>query len=171
MKILEKSKIVDINQIKNWEQNPRAIKKEDFERLKNQIKEHGMYKPLLCVQDNGSYVVLGGNMRLRAINELEHKQAWITLIKTANEKEKIKIALSDNDSVGYYDEQELAEQLHPHKNEIWKDYKVNLETPKFDLNGFIKAQFEDEIASDKEKEVDENIETDHECPKCGHKFS
>ena len=162
MKIIEKSLIVNIEQIKNWEQNPRAIKKEDFERLKNQIVDIGLYKPLLCEPENGNYIALGGNMRLRVLQALRIGDVWITVIQPANEKERIQIALSDNDNVGYYDEQQLAELMYPYKDQIWKDYKVGFETPKFNMDAFLKGQFED---------VDEDKQTEQECPKCGHKFS
>ena len=49
--------------LKLWEQNPRSIRKEDFERLKKQIQELGQYKPLIITKDGE---VIGGNMRLRA---------------------------------------------------------------------------------------------------------
>ena len=169
MKIIEKSLIVDIEQIKNWEQNPRAIKKEDFERLKNQINEIGVYKPLLCECQPSIYIAIGGNMRLRALKELQRKEVWITVVEFASVQEKIKIALSDNDNVGYYDDQQLAELMYPYKDQIWKDYKVNFETPKFNMDAFLKGQFEDGVAGDKEK--DEDKETEQECPKCGHKFT
>lgn len=56
-----------ISELKNWDKNPRGIKKDDFERLKKQIQKLGQYKPLLITEDG---TVLGGNMRLKAYKEL-----------------------------------------------------------------------------------------------------
>lgn len=50
-----------------WDKNPRYIKDEDFFRLKKQIARLGMYKPLFVNSDG---VVVGGNMRLRALRWL-----------------------------------------------------------------------------------------------------
>lgn len=36
---------VPISKVSPWQENPRRIKKRDFERLKKQIKALGLYKP------------------------------------------------------------------------------------------------------------------------------
>jgi ParB-like chromosome segregation protein Spo0J len=58
---------VPIAQVSTWDKNPRGIKTKDFDRLKKQITKLGVYKPLVAVKENGGYVVLGGNMRLKAL--------------------------------------------------------------------------------------------------------
>ena len=100
-----KNEIRNIKTLHNWNKNPRAIKKEDFERLRNQIKELGQYKPLIITSDGE---VLGGNMRLRAYQELGISDIWVSIVEPKTEADKIKIALSDNDRAGYYIEQDLA---------------------------------------------------------------
>mgnify|MGYP001617181139 CR=1 FL=1 len=116
--------IWDISKLKNWEKNPRAIKKEDFERLKKQIKELGQYKPLLITEDG---TVLGGNMRLQAYKELGLTDIWVSIVKAETEAEKLKYALSDNDRAGYYVEQDLAELIQEWGLEIgFEDYHVDL---------------------------------------------
>lgn len=47
---------VPISEIDIWDKNPRNIKTKDFERLKGQIQELGVYKPLVCVKENGRYI-------------------------------------------------------------------------------------------------------------------
>jgi len=104
----ENSFIVPINLVSNWDKNPRTISAEDFERLKNQIKKLGVYKPLLCFKEKDKYITLGGNMRLRALKDLKYTEVWISLINPKTEAEKLEYALSDNDRAGEYQKDDLA---------------------------------------------------------------
>jgi len=123
-------KRVPISEVEVWEENPRNIKTEDFERLKKQIEELGVYKPLICYQENGRYITLGGNMRLRALKDLSMNEVDISIVKADTEAEKIKYALSDNDRVGQYDEQALAELVYPYLEEInLEDYRIDVGEP------------------------------------------
>lgn len=57
-------KTVPIGEVQGWKKNPKTmVKKADFERLKNQILELGLYKRLVCCREGGKYIVLGGNQR------------------------------------------------------------------------------------------------------------
>lgn len=161
-------KKVPISDVNVWEKNPRNIKTKDFERLKRQIKELGIYKPLICVRENGRFVTLGGNMRLRALKDMGIEEIDISIVKAETEAQRIKYALSDNDRAGEYDEQQLAELVYPHIEEI------NLEDFKVDLGYSVSIKnVLEEFGPDfipKEKEVDENLPTENECPKCGYKW-
>lgn len=118
---------VPIEKVIPWEKNPRGIKTKDYDRLKRQILELGVYKPLLAVKENGHYVVLGGNMRIRALKDIGAKEIDISVVKAKTEVEKIKYALSDNDRAGFYEEDKLAELVYPHLAEIkLEDFKVDL---------------------------------------------
>jgi len=110
-----------------WDKNPRGIKTKDYERLKKQILKLGVYKPLIAFEDKGKYVVLGGNMRIRALKELGIKDVEISVVKPTSEAQKIEFALSDNDRVGFYEEDKLAELVYPHIKDIeLGDFKVDL---------------------------------------------
>jgi len=78
-----------------WDKNPRGIKTKDYERLKKQILKLGVYKPLVCYEDKGKYVVLGGNMRIRALKDTGLKEVDISVVSPKTEAEKIEFALSD----------------------------------------------------------------------------
>ncbi|MFA5542766.1 MAG: DNA methyltransferase [Bacilli bacterium] len=122
-----KIKTVEIDKCRPWDKNPRGIKKDDFERLKRQIKRLGVYKPLIATQENDEYVILGGNMRLLALRELGYQKVDISIVDAPTEKEKIEYSLSDNDRVGYYEEEKLAELIQPHLKELeLSDFKVDL---------------------------------------------
>jgi len=118
---------VPISKVVPWDKNPRGILKADFERLKKQIRKLGVYKPLVAYKENGKYIVLGGNMRIRALQELRLKEVEVSVVKAETEKEKIEFSLSDNDRAGYYEEEELAELVYPYLDEIkLEDFKVDL---------------------------------------------
>lgn len=116
MKTINK-KIVPLEDCYEWEENPRDIKPEALESLKNGIEELGMYKPLLATekfvvgQDRPQYEVIGGNMRLRALKEMGRQQVWVHLVEPKDDAEKFRLAMQDNDQVGEWDEQGLAEML------------------------------------------------------------
>jgi len=123
-------KRVPISEVEVWEKNPRNIKTKDFERLKKQIQELGVYKPLICIRENGKYITLGGNMRLRALTALNLKEVDISLVEAKDEATKIKYALSDNDRVGIYEEEKLAELVYPYIEEInLEDYRIDVGEP------------------------------------------
>ena len=150
-----------------WDKNPRGIKTKDYERLKKQILKLGVYKPLVCYEDKGKYVVLGGNMRIRALKEMGLKEVDISVVAPKTEAEKIEFALSDNDRAGFYEEDKLAELIYPHIKDIdLGDFKVDLGEA-LDLKQVVEG-YGPNLNND-EKELDE-LETENECPKCGYKW-
>jgi hypothetical protein len=116
----------DIDKLQEWDKNPRTISKENFERLKNQIKELGEYKPLLITKDG---TVLGGNMRLKAYRELGYKKVWVSIVEANTEEGKIKYALSDNDNLGEYQKDELIKLINNFDDLDLPNFTINLEEP------------------------------------------
>lgn len=120
---IDKKKYRKINELKNWDKNPRAINKDDFDRLKKQIETLGQYKPLIITNDG---TVLGGNMRLRAYKDLGIDDVWVSVVDAPDEATKLKYALSDNDRAGYYQEQELVELIASLSDVDLNLFKVDL---------------------------------------------
>lgn len=114
MKIIE----VPITEVDVWEKNPRVIKQKNFQRLKRQILKLGIYKPLVCVREDGKYITLGGNMRLRALRALGMQHVEISIVKAETEAKKMEYAISDNDEVGQTDKEMMAEMLSKYKEEM-----------------------------------------------------
>jgi len=149
-------KKVSINDVNLWKDNPRNIKTADFKRLKKQIEELGVYKPLIACPENGGYTILGGNMRLRALKDMGLKEVDISIVKPKSKAEKIKYALSDNDRVGEYMEDELAELVYPYMEEIdLGDYKIDLGEPA-SLEDLISDYAPDVEGEDEVPEIDDS---------------
>jgi len=140
-----------VSQLTNWVKNPRAIDKNDFERLKKSITKKGIYKPLLVNQDN---IVLGGNMRLKAFQELGIDSVMCSIVETKNETEMVEYALSDNDRHGFYQDQELAELIASVPDLELEDYKIDLGKP-IDLKELL-DKFGPEPVEDEAPEVSDD---------------
>lgn len=142
-----------ISSLRNWDKNPRAIKKEKFEILKKRIKKYGQFKPVLITEDGE---VLGGNMRLRAMNDLGVKEVWVSVIEPKNEAEKIEIALADNEEMGFYEEDRLAELVFDFQNEIKLDeFSIHV-GQEIDLNTLLTRFAPDNITEDEAPELTED---------------
>lgn len=136
----------------SWDKNPRAIKKDKFEELKKRIQKHGQFKPLIITPEGE---VLGGNMRLRAYKDLGIEDVWVSVVEPKNEAEKIEIALADNEEMGYYEPDALAELISQYKDELdLQNYSVHLEAPK-SLDDLLSEYSPTEVEEDEAPEVEE----------------
>jgi DNA modification methylase len=95
-----------ISDIKPNPNNPRVIKDDAFEKLCNSINEFPKMmalRPMVVDQDN---VVLGGNMRLKALQHLGFKEipdTWVRKASELTEEEKRRFIIADNVSGGDWD--------------------------------------------------------------------
>ena len=95
-----------LSDIKPNPNNPRVIKDDAFEKLCNSIKEFPKMmalRPMVVDQDN---VVLGGNMRLKALQHLGFKEIpdeWVRKASELIEEEKRRFIIADNVSGGDWD--------------------------------------------------------------------
>lgn len=124
---------VAISKIKPNPKNPRTIKDERFEKLKKSIQDFPDMlnkRPLVCFTDtDGKYVVLGGNMRLKAAKDLGLKELPIILADEWTEEQKAEFLIKDNVGFGEWEWQQLATDWDNQKLEEW-----GLEVPGFDLD-------------------------------------
>jgi hypothetical protein len=104
-------KIIDINllvenkgQINGVPENPRKIKKERLGALEKSIKdapEMLNLRELLVFPHNGKYIVIGGNMRLKACKKLGYTQLPCKIIDDDTPVEKLKeYIIKDNNAFG-----------------------------------------------------------------------
>lgn len=106
-------------QLEGISKNPRYLKESEHDKLKKSLTdspEFLEYKPLMVyAMDNGNYVTICGNMRLRVANELrldghsEFDTIPCVVLKAETPIEKIKeYAIKDNVQAGNWDWDELA---------------------------------------------------------------
>lgn len=101
-------------QIAGLPANPRQWKKADVERLARSIEETPELleaRPLIVIQQDDKYIVLGGNLRLAALKHLGRKEAPVYVLPddTPIEKQK-EIVIKDNGSFGEWDYDVLANE-------------------------------------------------------------
>ena len=78
-----------LSQLKPNPNNPRLIKDDKFRKLVTSLSEFPEMmekRPMVCVTDaDGKLYPLGGNMRLKALQELKYKEIPDTWIMLADE--------------------------------------------------------------------------------------
>jgi len=115
--------VVPISQIKPNPKNPRIIKDDKFKKLCKSIKEFPEMlekRPLVCFTDtDGKYVVLGGNMRLKASKEVGLKELPILLADDWTEEQKNEFLIKDNVGFGEWNWDSLANEWDVEKLEDW----------------------------------------------------
>jgi DNA modification methylase len=153
---IAKSDIVSIKTLELWDKNPRSIKTDRFNELKERLKRQGQIKPLLIAADGKT--VIGGNMRLRAMKELGINEAWVSHTEAKTDKEIFDLALTDNEEFGYYEQEQVAElalELGLSPLEL-KSYALSLGEPTtLDL---VLDKFQPTPEEDEVPEVDEDNE-------------
>jgi DNA modification methylase len=123
---------VKISQIKANPKNPRIIKDDKFKKLIKSIKDFPEMlekRPLVCFTDtDGKFVVLGGNMRLKASKEIGLKELPIILADEWTEEQKTEFLIKDNLGFGEWDWEELSSEWDTDKLDEW-----GLDVPDFDV--------------------------------------
>jgi len=164
---------INITEIKPNPKNPRLIKDEKFKKLVKSISEFPQMlekRPLVCFTDiDKKFVVLGGNMRLKASKEVGLKQLPIVLADDWTEEQRAEFLIKDNVGFGDWNYDDLKNDWDSEELESW-----GLDLPKFDgelelddLSDSIKELYRIEISC-KDEEHQENtynklIEQGYEC--------
>ena len=115
--------LVKINEVKPNPKNPRLIKDDKFKKLVKSIQEFPDMlnkRPLIVFTDtDGKYVVLGGNMRLKACKEIGLKEIPIILADEWTEEQKAEFLIKDNVGFGEWDWDSLANEWDTEKLDEW----------------------------------------------------
>ena len=106
--------IAPVSGIKANPSNPRVLRDEKFLKLKKSIEDFPdmlNYRALVCVTDtDGKYMVLGGNMRLRALQDLGIKDAPVMFADHWTEEQRREFIIKDNVGFGEWDWDQLANE-------------------------------------------------------------
>jgi hypothetical protein len=154
---------LNTGQIPGVPKNPRYIKDERFEALKKSIQDDPEMlelREIIAYDNNGELVIVGGNMRYRAMKELGFKDAPVKVLPQETAAEKIRaFIVKDNVVFGSNDWDILGNEW-----EVDELMDFGLECD------FLK---ESEVDFDAVDEISEkNFETPKTemlvCPKCSH---
>ena len=99
-------------QIEGVPTNPRKAEKEQIEKLKKSIQDTPTMlelREIIAYDNNGELVIVGGNMRYRALKELGYKTALVKVLPADTPKDVINaFIIKDNSQFGEWDTELLA---------------------------------------------------------------
>lgn len=119
--------------------NPRIIKDDKFKKLVKSIEdfpEMMAKRPIVCVTDvDGKIYPLGGNMRLKALQELKYKEVpdeWVLMADEWTEEQRREFVIKDNVGFGEWDWEQL-DAWDAEKLEEWGlDVPIIMEEPSYE---------------------------------------
>lgn len=151
---------IKLSKLKPNPSNPRVLRDEKFAKLKKSIQDFPdmlQKRPIVAVTDkDGKYMVLGGNMRLKACADLGMKEVPVILADEWTEEQRREFIIKDNVGFGEWDWDQLVNEWKVEDLDAW-----GLDVPKV-------PDFEP-VPMDEQPRLDEK--TPIECPKCGHEFT
>ena len=124
-----------LSQLKLNPKNPRIIKDDKFKKLVTSLREFPEMmakRPMVCVTDaDGKLYPLGGNMRLKALQELKYKEipdTWVMLADEWSEEKRKEFTIKDNVGFGEWDWDRLANVWNVEELTEW-----GLDIPNFEI--------------------------------------
>ena len=111
-----------LSEIKSNPNNPRVIKDEKFKKLCQSIKDFPQMMELRPIIVDENNIVLGGNMRLKALKELGHKEIpdnWVMKASELTDEQKKEFIVKDNVGFGEWDWDILANEWETDKLSDW----------------------------------------------------
>lgn len=148
-------KTVKISEPKPNEQNPRYINKANFKKLVSSLKEFPKMLEVRPLVVDENMIVLGGNMRLKALTEAGFKEVLVHQITDWTDDEKNQFIIKDNANFGSWDWEILANEWNMQKIVDWG---VDLPKEMF-------ADDDDPVKENMQDEIPQEI-----CPTCGSKM-
>jgi DNA modification methylase len=101
---------VKISKVKGNPSNPRIIKNDKFKKLVKSIKEFPEMLKLRPIVVDEDFMVLGGNMRLKASKEAGLSEVWIEVAEGLTEEQKKEFIVKDNVGFGEWEWDMLANE-------------------------------------------------------------
>lgn len=144
--------LINIQEVKPNENNPRFIKDYKFKKLVKSIKEFPQMLKLRPIVVNSDMVVLGGNMRLKACKEAGLKEVWVLKADELTEQQQREFIVKDNVGFGEWDWDVLSNEWNVHQLDDW---------------GMELTPFEDSIEDVLEQDINKQNEKIKVCDVCG----
>jgi site-specific DNA-methyltransferase (adenine-specific) len=151
--------LVSINKLKNnngqvegLPKNPRLLKDDKFKKLVKSIQDDPEMlelREVIAYDNNGELIVIAGNMRLKACQEVGIKEIPTKILPKETSVEKLKAyTIKDNVAFGEHDWDELANSWDVEQLTEW-----GLDIPNFDAN-VLEAEEDDFAVPDGGSETD-----------------
>lgn len=140
--------------------NPRLIKDDKFKKLCQSIKDFPKMLELRPIVVDKDGVILGGNMRFRALQELgmEVKDEWVRVADKLTDDERRRFIIEDNVGFGDWDWDILSSTYEKEKLEDWG----------MDVDKWGDIDFDNINSTEDRKVKDKPIIVT--CPDCGKTF-
>lgn len=138
---------IDIKFIHQNPDNPRVVKDYKFKKLVRSIIEFPQMLELRPIVVNEDFVVLGGNMRLKACIEAQIKDVPVLVADTLTKKQQQQFIIKDNSNFGEWDWDMLANTWDVDELKEW-----GLDVPKWSEDISV---FDEDISFDLEGENDD----------------
>ncbi|MFZ4103770.1 MAG: ParB N-terminal domain-containing protein [Sediminibacterium sp.] len=100
-------KVVKISEIKPNPSNPRLIKDDKFKKLVASIEKFPQMSKVRALVVNTDMVIIGGNMRYKAMKEVGWKEVPVQIVNWTEEEQK-EFIVKDNVGYGEWDWDDLA---------------------------------------------------------------
>jgi len=113
---------MELSKLKPNPNNPRVIKDANFQKLCKSIQEFPKMMSLRPIVVDADNMVLGGNMRLKALQHLKFKQIpdeWVKNAADLTEDEQRRFIIADNVSGGEWDVEDLSANWDRQELEDW----------------------------------------------------
>jgi DNA modification methylase len=119
-----------LSKVKPNPNNPRIIKDDKFKKLVKSINDFPKMLALRPIVVDENFIVQGGNMRLKALQEIGFKDIpdeWVKQVADLNEDEKKQFIIKDNVGFGEWDFDDLANNWDAEQLTEW-----GLDIPNFE---------------------------------------
>jgi ParB-like chromosome segregation protein Spo0J len=162
---------VKVDKVKSNPKNPRLIKDDKFKKLVKSIKEFPEMETVRPIVVNKDMVILGGNMRYKAMIECGYKEVNVEVVDWSEQKQN-EFIIKDNVGFGEWEWEIVANEWDVEELDNW-----GLDLPLFDkhleeaelkdLSDKLKSEFKIEIICKNEEEQEKTynklIEENYEC--------
>lgn len=116
--IMNEKKVLKPDQIKSNPNNPRIIKDDKFQKLVQSLKDFPEMADVREVVVNKDHMILGGNMRFRAMIEAGWKEIPVVIVDWSEDKQR-EFIIKDNVSGGEWDWDMLANEWDQTELDLW----------------------------------------------------
>lgn len=135
--------------------NPREIKKEKLDLLKENIQKYPEMLKLRGLMvypiEDGKYIIIGGNMRYQAMSELGFSNAPCIVIPKETSVEQLKAyTILDNNGFGKWDWESLANEWETSELEDW-GLDLPIQESEINMDEFFDGAGDDDEKSKGEK--------------------